>query len=269
MLAPPGLLKLNVSNEAHGFALSPAPGLQSVPADGERPSRPNLPSKSAQAARAKCLRPGAQATDICLSQSRRLEVPGQGAGRPSFCRGSPSGLETAAFPASSRVGGERGEHSFPSFPASSRVGGREGNTVSHVCLQGHGPSRGSSFTTIQAPRPPNTVALGARLSAQTGHGLRPHPRRGQPFGRLPSLPLRSRRHSASPPVPGLPRVRSTAHGPASPILSLSLYILPRHSDWRLSPMSASPMGTAHVVPGPLGNAEKVPRTFAESHFALI
>lgn len=87
MLAPPGLLKLNVSNEAHGFALSPAPGLQSVPADGERPSRPNLPSKSAQAATAKCLRPAAQATDICLSQSRRLGVPGQGAGRPSFCRG--------------------------------------------------------------------------------------------------------------------------------------------------------------------------------------
>lgn len=87
MLASPGLLKLNVSNKAHGFALSPAPGLQSVPADGERPSLPNPPSKSAQAATAKCLRPAAQATDICLSQSRRLGVPGQGAGRPSFCRG--------------------------------------------------------------------------------------------------------------------------------------------------------------------------------------
>lgn len=251
MLAPPGLLKLNVSNEAHGFALSPASGLQSVPADGERPSRPNLPSKSAQAATAKCLRPAAQATDICLSQSRSLEVPGQGAGRPSFCRGLSFWFGDGRLP---RILAGRG---------------REGNTVSHVCLQGHGPSRGSSFTTIQAPRPPNTVALGARLSAQTGHGLRPHPRQGHPFGRPPSLPLRSRQHSASPPIPGLPRASSTAHGPASPILSLSLYILPHHSDWRLSPMSASPMGTARVVPGPLGKAEKVPRTFAESHFALI
>lgn len=144
-----------------------------------------------------------------------------------------------------------------------------GERGEHSCLQGHGPSRGSSFTTIQAPRPPNTVALGARLSAQTGHGLGLHPRQGHPFGRPPSLPLRSQQHSASPPIPGLPRASSMAHGPASPILSLSLYILPHHSDWRLSPMSASPMGTARVVPGPLGKAEKVPRTFAESHFALI
>lgn len=86
--------------------------------------------------------------------------------------------------------------------------------LSRVGLQGRWPSRRSSFTTIQTPRPPNTVTLGPRLSTQTGHSLPSHPRRGQPFAPPPSLSLSIQRPSAPLPFPGLPRTSSAAPVPA-------------------------------------------------------
>lgn len=51
-------------------------------------------------------------------------------------------------------------------------------------------------------------------------------------------------------------------------VSISLYILPRRLNWHLSHVSASHMGTMHVVPGALGNPEKVPCDFVEGHLCF-